>query len=318
MSERLEVVSVSLGSSSRDHKAEVSLLGRTIVLSRVGVDGSLERAEEMLRALDGKVAAIGLGGVDLYLYAGAHRYVLRDAARLRRAVVRTPVVDGSGLKNTLERQAIRTLRQEGWPLAGREVLLVSAVDRFGLAEALAEAGCRITYGDLMFALGLPLPIRSRKVFHGLARTLLPVLTKLPISMLYPTGEAQQRAPRGGKERHYARAAIIAGDYHLIRKYMPDELHGKTVLTNTVTAQDVQDLRRRGVEYLITTTPEFEGRSFGTNVLEAALVALIDKTWSEISEEDYLEAIARLGLRPRVDHLAAGEVPTSEQAPVPAS
>ena len=44
------------------------------------------------------------------------------------------------------------------------------------------------------------------------------------------------------------------------------------ITNTVTAADRQMLKDAGVETLVTTTPCLQGRSFGTNVLEAAIVA----------------------------------------------
>ncbi|HEY0798938.1 MAG TPA: hypothetical protein VGD50_07295, partial [Candidatus Baltobacteraceae bacterium] len=105
------IVSVSLGSSSRDHRAEITLLGEQFDISRVGTDGSIDRASAMLKELDGNVDAIGLGGIDVYLYAGTKRYALRDGLRLLEAVKTTPVVDGSGLKNTLERRAVRYLQE---------------------------------------------------------------------------------------------------------------------------------------------------------------------------------------------------------------
>ena len=64
------VVSVSLGSSSRDHRAKIELLGEEFDISREGMDGSIDRALKRLRELDGTVDAIGLGGIDVYLYAG--------------------------------------------------------------------------------------------------------------------------------------------------------------------------------------------------------------------------------------------------------
>jgi len=42
----------------------------------------------MVRELDGKVDAIGLGGIDVYLYAGKHRFALRDGLRLLEAAKR--------------------------------------------------------------------------------------------------------------------------------------------------------------------------------------------------------------------------------------
>ena len=85
----------------------------------------------------------------------------------------------------------------------------------------------------------------------------------------------------------------------MRQFMPDRLDGKLVLTNTLTARDVEELRARGVARLVTTTPDFGGRSFGTNVVEAALLALLGKRWSDVTEDDYTRLIAAANLRPRV-------------------
>jgi hypothetical protein len=58
------------------------------------------------------------------------------------------------------------------------------------------------------------------------------------------------------------------------------------LTNTLTARDVEELRARGVARLVSTTPDFGGRSFGTNVIEAALLALLGKRWEDVTPDDY--------------------------------
>src|SRR5690606_25477998 len=141
--------------------------------------------------LDGRVDAIGLGGLDLYIFAGGRRYTFRDAKKLARAASTTPVVDGSGLKNTLERRVVRHLADvESIELAGKRVLLVVAVDRFGMAEELASLGSRMVYGDLIFALGIPIPLTSLRPLARLARVVAPIATQLPFKLLYPTGDKQ--------------------------------------------------------------------------------------------------------------------------------
>jgi hypothetical protein len=299
------VVSVSLGSSSRDHRAEVELLGERISIERMGMDGSLDRALETLRRLDGTVDALGLGGIDVYLYAGAKRYALRDGLRLLAAVKHTPVVDGSGLKNTLERQAVRFLRDDlGVELKGTNVLMVSALDRFGMAQALVDAGADVLFGDFIFALDLDKPVRGLAEFERLAERYLPDACKLPFQFFYPTGKKQDRPPQPKYSEYYADAEIIAGDFHFMRQFMPDRLDGKLVLTNTVTARDIEELRVRGAARLVTTTPDFGGRSFGTNVVEAALVALLGERSGPIAESDYTALLTQLRLQPRVIELAA--------------
>jgi len=294
------IVSVSLGSSSRDHRARIELLGETLDIERTGTDGSLARAVEKLHELDGTVDAIGLGGIDVYLYAGSKRFALRDGLRLLEAAKKTPVVDGSGLKNTLEREAVRYLRDElHVPLAGTKVLMVSALDRFGMAQALVDAGADVLFGDFIFALDLDKPVRGLAEFEALAERYLPDACKLPFQFFYPTGKKQDRPPEPKYPQYYAEADIIAGDFHFMRQFMPERLDGKTVLTNTLTARDVDELRARGVARLVTTTPDFGGRSFGTNVVEAAFLALLGKRWEDVTPADYATMLERVALRPRV-------------------
>jgi len=293
------IVSVSLGSSKRDHRVSLYILGEEVIIERIGTDGDIKKAIEKVKELDGKVSAIGLGGIDLYFIVGNRRYVVRDALKIAKAVQKTPVVDGSMVKDTLERQTVKKLDSIlPGGIKGKNVLLPSAVDRFGMSEAFYNLGANIVIGDFMFALGIPIPIHSIRVLKFLAYVLLPILTKLPFYMLYPVGEKQEEnTPKF--TRYFLWADIIAGDFIYIKKYMPERLDGKIILTNTVTPKDKELLRERGVKYLVTTTPELEGRSFGTNVLEGFLVAMQDKRLPQENDEDFLE---RIGFKPRVEEL----------------
>lgn len=311
------VVSLSLGSSARDKRVEVELLGQRFVIERIGTDGDYEAFRRKLRELDGRVDAIGLGGINLALVAGRRRYAVRDAVRAVRGL-RTPVVDGSGIKEGWERDIILNVlpREMGRPLAGCRVLVPASVDRFGMAETFAQAGADCLFGDFMFGLGLPIPLRSLTAVKVLAALLLPVFTRLPFTWLYPTGERQDEIrPRWGWA--YAWADVIAGDFHYIRRHMPDDLSGKTILTNTITEADLEALRRRRLALLITTTPEFDGRSFATNAIEATLVALSGRRPEEMTPEECLTWMRRAGFAPRIERIAApraaGAPPAAAQA-----
>jgi hypothetical protein len=182
--------------------------------------------------------------------------------------------------------------------------MVSALDRFGMAQALVAAGADVIFGDFIFALDLDRPVRGLDEFQQMARKYLPDACKLPFQFFYPTGKKQDRPPQPKYPEYYDDAEIIAGDFHFMRQYMPERLDGKTILTNTLTQRDIDDLGARGVTLLISTTPEFEGRSFGTNVVEAALVALLGKRWADVTDEDYARVLGALKLRPRLVRLTA--------------
>jgi len=299
------VVSVSLGSSTRDTRVETEILGEPFVLERIGTDGDMGRYRALVESLDGRVDAIGMGGIDLYLRAGARRYRVRDAARLIRGVRRTPVVDGGGIKASWEKYLILEYlpREAGISFAGRRVLLVSSVDRYGMAEAFAQAGARTLFGDFYFALGLPIPMRSLVTVRLLAACLLPLITRLPFTLLYPTGAKQeQTTPRYA---HLFRwAEVVAGDFHFIRRYMPEDLAGKIVFTQTITPEDRDALQRRRVRTLITASPEMDGRSFATNVLEGVVVALSGRRSEDLTPQEFVQWMLRAGFRPRIEALVA--------------
>jgi hypothetical protein len=292
------VVSVSLGSATRDTDQTVTILGEQVHLERRGTQGDFDAARALIRQLDGEVDAIGLGGIDLFLPVGR----LRDARSLAAAATRTPVVCGAGLKNSLERAMVRALA-EGSTWHDRKVLMVSALDRFGMAEELVAHGARVLFGDFIFSLGLPIPLYRLGTLHALATVLLPVFVQLPFKWLYPVGASQEtEATTERFARYYSWADVIAGDWHYIRRYAPADMQGKTVLTNTTTEADVAFLKARGVRTLITTTPRFDGRSVGTNLLEAAFVA-IDGGAGELPAERYRGMIDEAGLEPTVLELA---------------
>ncbi len=301
--EPLRILSVSLGSSKRDKTARSELLGVPLQLERKGVDGKLYRAVELIGRLAPEVHAIGLGGIDLHLYAGDRRYTVRDALKLARAAGSTPVADGSLLKRILEPQQMEYLLNEhpDIPLKGKKVLMVSAVDRSGMARVLDKAADEIVFGDFIFGMGIPIPLRSYRAVVNLARILLPLVTKLPFQVLYPTGEKQEKVhPR--QRRWLEWADVIAGDYHYIRRNLPESLAGKIVITNTTTEDDRELLRKRGLNHLITTTPVVEGRSFGMNVLEGSLQALIRHFGDYPGEQNFRVYLNKLQLHPVVFRL----------------
>jgi hypothetical protein len=298
----LRVISVSLGSSTRDFSHTSTMLGREVQWGRQGTDGDMGRAIRLIGELDGKVDAIGLGGIDLYLIAAGRKFVIRDAQKMAQAAKITPVVDGSGLKHTLERQTVRWLQDTGTiDFRGKKVMLVSGVDRFGMAETLPECGAITQYGDLIFAFGIPYAIKSLAGLKTLAWTCLPLVCRLPFKMLYPTG-AKQETTSSKYGKYFAWPDIIAGDFLFIRRYMPERLDGKIIITNTTTENDVALLRQRGVKMLVTSTPSIEGRSSGTNVLEGVFVALAGKTPAEMTPQDYLDLMSKIGWEPNVVRL----------------
>jgi len=269
-----EALSISIGSSRRDKSVKINLLGQDVHIQRVGTDGDMKAARQMFKMNDGKVDAFGVGGTDLGLFVDKKWYPLHSVLPMVRDVHLSPVVDGCGLKNTLEAHSAMVLEEhipDYLDMIGRKALVMTAVDRYGLLRAFVDGGYECLFGDALYSLGIPLPIRKEQGVKTLAALLIPLVSRLPFEWVYPVGEKQhERHPRFTWAFNWA--SVIAGDCHYISQFMPDRLDGKVIVTNTTTPEDVRRFREAGVKYLMTTTPVYEGRSFGTNMIEASLLA----------------------------------------------
>ncbi len=295
-------ISISLGSSKRDKSVKVNLNGVEIFVERIGTDGDIEKARRMYLDLDGKVDAFGVGGVDLYLRLDQKEYPLHAALKLVSGVRQTPLCDGRGLKHTLERRVFQLVKSQNGakPQPGeirfKQAFIPVAVDRLGLAEAVAEVSERIVSGDLMVALGVPIPLYGIPAFKRVARIMLPIVSYFPMSMIFYGSDGAEHEPKYVK--YFEESDLIAGDFLFMRKYMPKNLSGKTIVTNTTTEDNIALLKERGVKRVITTTPRYEGRSFGTNTTEAMLTAYAGKG-RRLSDDELNELIDELGLKPDV-------------------
>ncbi len=265
-------VSISLGIPSRDKRVIVDLNGVKISVERIGTGGDAQAARRLFAELDGQVDVLTIGGIDLYVQLEGRDYPIRAALKLVQGVQHSIVVDGRMLKYALEGRIFELAE----PLFGGQphfdcAFIPFGTDRIGMINAVSRVADQVIIGDLMFMFGIPYPVRGLEQFKRVARLLLPLAGYLPISVLFPPG-ARDEDYHPKYERYWLEADLIAGDMHYIRKYSPADLSGKTVITNTTTVDNIQLLRQRGVQRVLTTTPIYEGRSFGVNMIEGLLTA----------------------------------------------
>jgi hypothetical protein len=276
-------VSVSLGSSKRN---------KSVKIERIGTDGDMEKAAQLYKEMDGQVDAFGVGGADLGLMVDEKWYPLHSVKSMVRFIKKTPVVDGTGLKITLEHRVTPYMDAHlGDYIAshgGKKALVTMGADRWGLTIGLVEGGYECVFGDLMFGLGVGIPLRKISSIKRLASLLMPIAEKQEV-----------RIPKF--EKYYSWATVIAGDRHYIMRHLPDNMSGKIVITNTTTESDVELFKSAGIQFLVTATPVIEGRSFGTNMMEAALIAVSGKG-RQLTYQEYDKLLNELKFEPKIMEL----------------
>ena len=109
----LLVVEISLGSSARDHDVAVEFLGRPVRLVRIGTDGDLRVAEELVRRWGVLADAVAVNGATEAQATGA--LDVDAAVAIRRLMSAAPdgsVTDGRRLHEVLQEWSVRWVQNE--------------------------------------------------------------------------------------------------------------------------------------------------------------------------------------------------------------
>lgn len=298
-----KIISISLGSSSRDMETVWKIGEHTFSIKRKGVNASFDNLKKEIANNYENADVITLGGIDINLSFTDKKYPFRDASKLLKIPSKVPIVDGENykewvepyfLKKVIETKIISNKQKVFFPLAANRVPIIKAMSDLGFND--------FVFGDIIYNLGIKfLPIKKLKTYELVGRLFGPVITRLPFSWIYPIGEKQdiQEIKRPDL---FERADIIAGDFHDIHKYVIDDLTDKTIITNTVTAADVDMLKKRNLKYLITFSPNFAGRTFGSNVMDGIITAFLQERGNEITYDKYMDAVDMLSIKPEVRRL----------------
>jgi predicted amino acid dehydrogenase len=293
-----QILSVHLGPVGETVQ-EVSLLGQTLTVRRIGADGNQDRVAELIQEYDGKVDAIALEGMSAKLNLGSASVTHAVGDQLRKSAKQTPVLDGGGIRGALERWAVR-LASEAQPglFSQKNVLMVPGLNHRGLAAALEETAAEISYADSIIYFRLPTALSNNVALDRGAGPVLAQLKDEPFRRIFPLpgtpGVSRVDAP-------FQRADVLAGDMGAIRRYAPAELKHKIVVVESASDEDVADLRSRGVDMVITTMPweNNELARLPSAVIEAIFVALRPNPAAPLNEDTYLNLMADLVWTPKI-------------------
>jgi predicted amino acid dehydrogenase len=293
-----------------DEIISTSFLDEDIQIHWIGCGGDPDRARSLIAEFDGQVDAIGLDGLPACLELGQSRREHLTGVTLKEVARVTPVVDGSGIRNALERWgAILADRAEPGIFSEKRVLLVPGLNHRGLAHGLARYSRRIRYADPVIYFAMPdFPgVGSRITLEQVAGPTLEQLKDAPFRRITPQ-PGVPGTPRSPES--FLWADILAGDIGAIRRYAPGELRRKIVVVNASSEEDLQDLRERGVSIVVTMIPDLNQtgnrRGLREGTVEAILAALRTNPEAPLVEDTYLDMMADLDWMPDIRYLQPEE------------
>ena len=300
---KILVVHPGTGSSSE----RVRFLEREVEILRQGCGGDITRAEEILRAHDGRVDAIGLEGMPRRLRLAHATRVHPQGHALFECVRKTPVVDGGGVRAGLERWAIK-LAERAQPgiFSQKRVLMLPGLQHVGMSDALGARAQSVRYADPAVFFGLPqiLGIGARRTAASAAPATLNGLIETVRQAPWPAPAA--RVNGGALAKSCDWADILAGNGAMILHHGPRSLTGKTIVADSLSREEVDEFERRGASIVVTLLPpldpEDEFARHSAVTLEALLAALRRDTLRPPDEDAYLDLMADLAWKPAIRYL----------------
>ncbi|MBF0225465.1 MAG: dehydrogenase [Desulfobacterales bacterium] len=302
------VVSISLGKSDMDYELETTFLGQKFLITRIGTDKNIEKAQSLMKKWDGKANVIGLGDVKFPYSIGSNYLARHDTERLMRvaATLKTPVTIGTALRRVAYEWSIRHVNFQlgkGNYFKNSRVLFLSGMFSYSMAKVMSEYTDNLTFADPLLESGIPTILTSLEMLEGYASGIHEITQWLPTKYYaswFPLSNFLNSyiIKKAVKNAHII--VIPYQDFHkYIEGYYTNELWGKTVITSTAYDEKVNFLKDRGVEVIIDATPKVLERVVAINVLESLIIAALEKPIEKITDDDLLEIISSQKMDPRV-------------------
>jgi predicted amino acid dehydrogenase len=294
------IVSVSLGPASANYEFTTTFLGRSFHVRRVGADWDLARAEALLERYEREADAIGLGMVRDHACVGARRFTDRQTTRLERAVQRVPVTTGGTLRALFDEWAVRHVqRDEGEYFTNARVLFLSGITNYRTASVLAEYTKNLAFADAIALHGVPKLLRSLRSLETYAGS-MPVFHRWQATPPVQDGAPPRLAwNRRALKRAMEWAHFVVAPYHQLERYSRADLEKKVVLTSSIPDEALARLGEKGVYVVIDRTPQLLDRVVGLNIVDAMILAALEKPREEVLYDDYLHVLGELDFVPRM-------------------
>jgi len=294
------IASISLGPSSLDVKFKTRFLGHNFDVVRIGTDNDLEAAEDLVCQWRDKVDAIGLGMVHDHYWVGTNHFRQQDTARLEQAAGDTLVSTGARLREIVQEWSLRSAQAElDQFFNNAKVLFLSGATNYRLASVMGEYTENLSFADPVLQFGAPGVLHSLRALELYAAGSHPVLRLSPWRGLLPSLSPGRLVNELLLKKAVRDADAIVASYHQLERYGAAELDGKVVLTSTVSPERLQALKKQGVRVVVDCSIQPFEQTVGLNVVEAMIVAALDKPAEQIAHDDYLEIFTDLHLTPRI-------------------
>jgi len=301
-----KIINISLGPHRDDYEFETEFLDLDFHIKRIGVDGNIDHAAEKMLEWDGKADVIGLSGVKFPNMIGPKWLKTKHARNMEilTSKIQTPVTTGDALRNVAFEWSLRHIQFKfGSYFNNARVLFLSGLVNYRIAKVMSEFTDNLTFADPVLENGISKFLNSIADLELYAAGVHEALKWIPGRRLATSVTPIRSWNDYIMRKAMQKASVIVVPYYDFYKQLEncsiEELGGKTVITVTAYDDRVAFLKERGVDVIIDATPKLFERVVGLSVLEAVIIAALDKKNEQVTDDDLLEVISEQKMDPRV-------------------
>jgi predicted amino acid dehydrogenase len=300
------IISLSLGTTERDYEITTKFLGQDFFVKRMGTDGDVNEMVELLYDWENHADAIGLAGIKFPSKIGLRRKAEKRDVRIKELSkeIKIPVTTGEAFRNVAQEWVARYVQEtEKGFFTNARVLVLSGMNDYSIASVINTYTDNIQFADPVFDHGIPKFINSLKDMERYAKGVHDILSMSPAKMISTSLPLVNEWNKYILRKAMQKATVIIvpyeGFYQYLDKCTPEELGGKIIVTSTAYEDRIEFLKKRGVDVVVDATPMILDRMVQVDVLEAMIIAGLDKKEDELTNDDLLEVITEQGIHPRI-------------------
>lgn len=295
-----KVVTVTLGSAKQDFEFKTEFLGQSFSVRRLGADQDTGKAWELMRRHQATADAIGLGEISDHYNVGLRTVTNKETKRLTNVVTRVPVTTGATLRRLLQVRAIHHVQKElGHYFNNNLVLFLSGMRNYDMAVAMSDYSKNLSFADALFQTGSPAMLGSLEQLELYAKGSDLMLSGKPGQIL-ENSLSDYKISRAGSA--VAKSHVVVGTFAEIKAVgNPQNLEGKTLITSAVDDERLAFFTACKVNLVVDVSPKLFEKVVGIATIEAMILAALDKTPDEVSDDDFDEILDELKIVPRLLH-----------------
>ena len=294
------IASISLGPDSLDCDFKADFLGQRFRVARIGTNRDTRLAGRLIEEWAGRADIIGLGMVPDHFCVGTSRFTEQVTLKLEKKAGLVPVTTGARLREIVQEWSVRSAQEElGKIFNNAKILFMSGATNYRLASVMSEYSDNLSFADPVLQLGTPGLLHSLRALELYAAGSHQFLRYAPGRTLVPSISPVRQLNKFTLRKAVRDAHVIVATYEQLEAYAPTDLEGKTVVTSTISPDRLKILKEKGVRVVIDCSIQLFEQTVGLNVVEAMIIAAVDKAPDEILHDDYLEIFTDLDLKARI-------------------